>query len=485
MDFEKDLAADFDSESDSGSEMVEETVPSTTAPLKPSSLQDLLQNSHLVSVGSKLAQLDLQQVAEVDDLSSVHPLIPKIRENLATYTDSIETDYLELLSAISHESETPEYRFLMQLSELPTLLNDEIALLHRYVAVQYKVVFSELEHLIASPVAYCKIVMEIGQDLTSIRAHEPQLKQIVSGEKVLAIVIAALEQFSLLFRLNEADMAKIIRACTICIDLSSFLEEIASFISAKLSKFAPNVSTLIGLVATSQLLISTGSLKQLALTPSCNLPSFGVRDLLSKTNNRSNFIRATGYLYYCDMIKSLPPEIIKLALRIVSGKVVLAARIDLAGSSPGGEIGDKYKTEVETKIDKLLTPPDLTAPKALPVPKEQKSKKRGGRRFRKMKERFQMSDLRKAQNKMEFGKLELSVTDSFGEEVGLGMSRQLDGVLVNRNTDARMSKKMISRLQLQKEKVDLDTIVFAPTEKKAGSDLWGRIKKRRLADLED
>lgn len=484
MDFEKDLAADFDSDSDSGSEMPEE-FPLSEASEKPKSLQDLLHNSHLVSVGSRLAQLDLQQVGDVEELSSVYPLIPKIREDLATYTDAIETDYLELLSAISHESETPEYRFLMQLSELPTLVNDEISLLHRYVAVQYKVVFSELEQLVSSPVAYCKIVMEIGQELTSIRAHEPRLKEIVSGEKVLAIVMAALELFPLLFTLNEVDMSKIIRACTICIDLDGFLEEIGSFISAKLSKFAPNVSSLIGPVATSQLLISTGSLKQLALTPSCNLPSFGVRDLLSKTTNRSNFIRATGYLYYCDMIKTLPPEIIKLALRIVSGKVVLAARIDLSGSSPSGEIGIKYRREVEAKIDKLLTPPELTAPKALPVPKEQKSKKRGGRRFRKMKMRFQMSDLRKAQNKMEFGKQELTVTDSFGEEVGLGMSRQLDGILVNRNTDARMSKKMISRLQQQKERVDLDTIVFAPTEKKAGSELWGRMKKRRLADLDD
>lgn len=484
MDFEKELAADFDSGSDSGPEGPEETGPVPPAP-KPTSLQELLLDSHLASVGSKLAQLDLQQVAEVEGLSSVYPLITTIRDNLATYTDTIETDYLELLSAISHESETPEYRFLMQLSELPTLINDEIALLHRYVAVQYKVVFSELEQLVPSPVAYCKIVMEIGQELTGIRAHEPRLKQIVSGEKVLAIVMAAMELFLLLFTLNAADMDKIFRACTICIELSSFLEEIATFISAKLSKFAPNVSALIGPVATSQLLISTGSLKQLALTPSCNLPSFGVRDLLSKTNNRTNFIRATGYLYYCDMIKTLPPEIIKLALRIVSGKVVLAARIDLSGSAASGEVGLAYKRDVESKIDKLLTPPDLTAPKALPVPKEQKSKKRGGRRFRKMKERFQMSDLRKAQNKMEFGKQELSVTDSFGEEVGLGMSRQLDSVLVNRNTDARMSKKMISRLQLQREKVDLDTIVFAPTEKKAGPDLWGRIKKRRLADIDD
>ena len=70
-----------------------------------------------------------------------------------------------------------------------------------------------------------------------------------------------------------------------------------------------------------------------------------------------------------------------------------------------------------------------------------------------MKERFQMSELRQAQNKMEFGKQEESVIDSFGEEVGLGMSRGGAGRLniqLNTNTNAKMSKSLTNRLQLQK-----------------------------------
>ena len=75
-----------------------------------------------------------------------------------------------------------------------------------------------------------------------------------------------------------------------------------------------------------------------------------------------------------------------------------------------------------------------------------------------MKERFQMSELRKAQNKLEFGKEEDTVMDSFGEEIGLGMSRsagvgmgRIGQIKVNTNTSARMSKSMIHRLQKQQE----------------------------------
>lgn len=490
MDFEKELAADFDSDSDdSVIENLQKDEQSSQQVSRPQDIEQLLQNHQLATVGTRLNQLDLSIVADINEIAPVHSLIPQIRQDLEKYSGSIETDYYELLASINDENQSEDFKFLMQLSELPTIINHEISLLYKYVTIHYRVVFPELENLVRSPVDYCRIVVEIGQELVGIRKHEPQLKQIISGDKVLAVVMAALQQFNNLFELRDSDMAVILQACNYCIELSAFLGEVSSFISGKLSKFAPNVSNLIGPVATSQLLISIGSLKHLALTPACNLPSFGVRDLLSQSQTRFNYVRAMGYLYYCDIMKGLPPEVVKQALRIVSGKVILAARVDLAGTCQSGEMGTKYLEEVRTKIDKLLTPPEHSTPKALPVPKEQKSKKRGGRRFRKMKERFQMSELRKAQNKMQFGKQEDVVVDSFGEEVGLGMSHQIDGIQVNRSTDARMSKAMISRLQQQKGREDLDTILLAPPVKENakaenGHGEWGRMKKRRLDDIE-
>lgn len=489
MNFEDELAADFESDSDiSVEENVENAEPKTENGSRPENLTQLLLNPKSASVGAKLDQLDLANVADVNDLVSVHTIIPQIRQDLHKYESGVQSDYYELLASVNDDHQPEDFQFLMQLSELPTIINDEMALLHRYVAVHYKVVFPELETLVRNPVDYCRVVGEIGQELVGIRSHEPQLKQIISADKVLAVVMAALQQFSSLFELKEDDMHRIRQACNFCVDLSTFLGEVSRFISVKLAKYAPNVATLIGPVATSQLLISIGSLRQLALTPACNLPSFGVRDLLSQKQSRSNFVRATGYLYYCELVKGLPPEVVKQALRIISGKVVLAARVDLAQTATEGEIGARYLVEVQQKIDKLLTPPDQIGPKALPVPVEQKSKKRGGRRFRKMKERFQMSELRKAQNKMQFGKQEDSVTDSFGEEIGLGLSHQADGIQVNRNTDARMSKAMISRLQQQKQREDLETLVLAPGEAKNsrenGKVEWGRMKKRRLDDVD-
>lgn len=491
MDYEAALAADFDSDSDELVQLeaaedveVENGAENGAEQTMPISLAQLLHTSNTSSVGARLSRLDATQTVPVSALTNVRAAIPHIRQELAEYSDKFQSDYLELLADIDNDPELAEYGFLMRLSELPNVISDEIALVHLYAAAHYKVVFPELESLVPSAVDYCKVVLEIGQDLVGIRAHEPQLKTVVSAEKVLSIVMAALQQYQLLFELNEADMASVREACEACVELADFLGEVSAYIALKLAKFAPNVAAIIGPIATSQLLVSVGSLPQLAATPACNIASFGVKDLSSQHKGRSNFIRATGYLYHCPLVKGLPPEIMKQAMRIISAKVVLAARIDVSKASPEGALGQNYLEEVQTKIDKLLTPPERTVVKALPVPKEQKSKKRAGRRFRKMRERTQMSDLRKAQNKMEFGKEEQSVTDTFGEEVGLGMSRQMD-ISVNRNTDARMSKAMISRLQLQK-KDDVETILLAPTEtkptegkKRLKEDVWAMMKRRR------
>lgn len=461
MDYAKALDADFGSD-DSGSES-DVPQPHVQAQLDKdpqiNESQDLLLILNLakgVNVEKQLQRIDPSKSFSVTELSRLYSSIGFIRSELAKYADKFNVDYMELVAEVTSSSQTDEYVFLINLSALPELMSNEIVILHRYVAARYKTVFPELEALVTNSVDYCKIICEIGQDLSEIRTHEPFLKSIVSGEKLLAIVMSAIQQESKARELSEANWKNLHEAARACIELGSFLNEVSDFVAEKLAKYAPNVSALVGQVVASQLLMSTGSLNQLAMTPSCNLPSLGVRDLLSLQRSRITHVRLTGYLYHCPLISSLPPEIIKQALRIVSGKTILAARIDVSRSSPGGELGAKYRQEVQEKLDKLLLPPDKTAPKALPVPQERKSKKRAGRRLRKMKERFNMSELRKAQNKMEFGKAERTITDSFGEEVGLGMSRELDGARVNRNTDARLSKAMVHRLQKQKERESID-----------------------------
>jgi U4/U6 small nuclear ribonucleoprotein PRP31 len=69
---------------------------------------------------------------------------------------------------------------------------------------------------------------------------------------------------------------------------------------------------------------------------------------------------------------------------------------------PADMEGRKLREDLEEKLHKLQEPAQAKTKKSLPVPEEKKKSKRGGKRIRKMKERFAVTDLQKLQNKMEF-----------------------------------------------------------------------------------
>ena len=66
-------------------------------------------------------------------------------------------------------------------------------------------------------------------------------------------------------------------------------------------------------------------------------------------------------------------------------------------------IGRMFHEQIEKKKDKWQEPPPVKAVKPLPAPIDAPRKKRGGRRVRKMKERYAMTELRKQANRVTFG----------------------------------------------------------------------------------
>ncbi|XBI55204.1 hypothetical protein VPH35_037071 [Triticum aestivum] len=74
----------------------------------------------------------------------------------------------------------------------------------------------------------------------------------------------------------------------------------------------------------------------------------------------------------------------------------------------------------KSKIEKWREPPPAKLPKPLPVPDSEPKKKRGGRRLRKMKERYAVTDMMKLANRMQFGiPEESSLGDGLGEGYGM------------------------------------------------------------------
>lgn len=89
-------------------------------------------------------------------------------------------------------------------------------------------------------------------------------------------------------------------------------------------------------------------------------------------------------------------------------------------------MGRQMREEIDQKIEKLREPPPSKKTKALPVPDEGPKKRRGGKRVRRQKEAYAMTEMRAARNRMAFGEAEEEV--GYGDETeGLGMAVKQTG----------------------------------------------------------
>ncbi|KIY92177.1 U4/U6 small nuclear ribonucleoprotein Prp31 [Monoraphidium neglectum] len=154
-------------------------------------------------------------------------------------------------------------------------------------------------------------------------------------------------------------------------------------------------------------------------------------------------------------MQSTPPSLRTKAARLAASKCALLARVDAYGQDPSGQAGTQFLEEMRRKIEKWQEPPPAKQIKPLPAPDAEVKKRRGGKRLRKMKERFGLTDMRKAANRtmFDFAKAEEEYIDG-DEVVGLGVLGSKEGsgqlrVVANQQKlrlNAKQQKKYKGRL---------------------------------------
>jgi U4/U6 small nuclear ribonucleoprotein PRP31 len=349
--------------------------------------------------------------------------------------------------------DNPEYKLLTQSNTLSTSIDGEIILVHKFVRDHYSVRFPELETLIQNPLEYAKTVAIIGNGpFDNLRETSEKkdnvvgqsLRQVLDGASFMVVTLEATTTRGV--PLSEQELANVLRACEMTLHLDRAKKTLTEYVQSRMSLFAPNLTTLIGSLTAAQLLNYAGGITGLAKTPACNIPPLGSKKNTAALGLATNIgVRHQGFLYNNDIIRDVPTDLKVQAMRILSAKIVLAARVDQAHQAPAGEQGLEFYDQVQKRINKLSEAPPNKGVRALPAPDDKPARKRGGRRARKAKEATAMTDLRKAQNRMAFGKEEAEV--GFGDGTkGLGMiGAQDDGRIratqIDQRTRAKLSKK--------------------------------------------
>lgn len=394
-----------------------------------------------------------------------------------------------------------EYALLVEANSYAVEIDNEIKIVHQFIKQNYNKRFPELQSFVQTPIEYAKTVFAIGNNVKCKLSELPMpdekqfariilndgnndtnppnadvemknsdgstfdLRSILPAATFMVITMSAYESKGV--DLTPEELSRINSACELLISLSLAKKKITEFVSTRLAHFAPNLTAIVGAHTAAQLLGFVGGIKNLASTPNSNIPALGA-NVPVKIGFGHTGIRHQGFLYHSPIIQSIPPEYRIKAMRMVSGKLILAARIDYVlasttmsnGQGLDDSKGQEMKKQLQEKLEKLLEPPENKGPKALPAPIDKPSKKRGGRRIRKLKEQFKPTELQRTQNRVTFGVEEAYDPDlaDLGGRLGsapttsiLEGESSVRGRIRNVGTDsktkAKMSKSMAARLQ--------------------------------------
>lgn len=270
------------------------------------------------------------------------------------------------------------------------------------------------------------------------------LKAVLDGPSLMIVTVEATTSKGQ--DLSVEELMRVRQACDMMIALHAAKTSLTDYVQSRMNIFAPNLTALIGSLTAAQFLNAAGGLTGLSKTPACNLPSWGSKKRQAGLATNVG-VRQQGFLYNSEIIRGIPSDLKKQAMRIVAAKLVLAARVDRIHSSPDGSTGDSLKAQCLDRLEKLTEPAANKGQRALPVPDDKPSRKRGGRRARKAKEALAMTELRQAQNRMAFGKEEREVGYGTGSgTVGLGMiGAANDGRIRTMQVDQRTRAKLSAK----------------------------------------
>ncbi|KAL6749957.1 U4/U6 small nuclear ribonucleoprotein [Haematococcus lacustris] len=354
---------------------------------------------------------DLSAVAKLNSAGMYQDIMQRVRAAL----EAASTEKEEQRARVSLEDD-PTYKLLVQCNRLAVDIDNEIAAVHNFIRDKYRLKFPELESLVHHPIDYARVVQRIGNemDLTLVN-----LDDILPAATVMVVTVTGTTTSGK--PLSAENLGKAEEGCAMALSLDEDKRLILQFVESRMASIAPNLSLIVGSEIAAKLMGLAGGLHALSRMPACNVQVLGAKKKVLSGFSTATLQPHQGFIYGCAVLQQTPQAHRAKAARLVAAKCTLMARVDAYGQDPSGVQGQAMREEILRKIEKMQEPPPAKIVKPLPRPDEGEGKKRrGGRRLRKMKERYGLTDVRKAANRMNFNQAEEEYIDG-DEVVGLGL----------------------------------------------------------------
>ena len=208
--------------------------------------------------------------------------------------------------------------------------------------------FPEAGNIISDNVTYAKLVQAIGMK-TNVKNTD--LSEILTEEDQQKIKEAA--EISMGSEISKEDELNIKELCGQIIFLSEYRSSLSEYLRNRMMTIAPNLTIMVGELVAARLISHAGSLVSLAKMPGSTIQIFGAEKALFRALKTKHETPKYGLIYHASLVGQANAKLKGKISRSLASKCALCVRVDALGENTNGEIGNKCKKILESRINAL------------------------------------------------------------------------------------------------------------------------------------
>ncbi|RVX67673.1 Nucleolar protein 58 [Exophiala mesophila] len=276
----------------------------------------------------KLPGLDIKAIAD----STTADLYRAVREHLPSLIPGLLPEDVKTMSlGLSHSLARHKLKFspdkidvmIVQAIGLLDDLDKELNTYAMRVKEWYGWHFPEMAKILNDNLAYAKVVLKMGM---RTNWEQSDLAEILP-EEIEAAVKAAADR-SMGTEITEEDLENIQSLADQVVQFTEYRTQLASYLSARMSAIAPNLTALVGELVGARLIAHAGSLMNLSKSPASTIQILGAEKALFRALKTKHDTPKYGLLYHASLIGQATGKNKGKMARILAAKAALGLRVD-------------------------------------------------------------------------------------------------------------------------------------------------------------
>ncbi|OCT47011.1 Nucleolar protein 58 [Cladophialophora carrionii] len=276
----------------------------------------------------KIPGLDIKAVAD----SATADLYRSIREHLPSLIPGLLPDDMKTMSlGLSHSLARHKLKFspdkidvmIVQAIGLLDDLDKELNTYAMRVKEWYGWHFPEMAKILNDNLAYAKVVLKMGM---RTNWETCDLAEILP-EEIEAAVKAAADR-SMGTEITDEDLENIQSLAEQVVQFTEYRTQLASYLSARMTAIAPNLTALVGELVGARLIAHAGSLMNLSKSPASTIQILGAEKALFRALKTKHDTPKYGLIYHASLIGQASGKNKGKMARVLAAKAALGLRVD-------------------------------------------------------------------------------------------------------------------------------------------------------------